>query len=186
MERWYKDMDSSKRYESVKPSSNGNVCSFQMPDREPAFRWWVPRMLTNRDLLIAAVNSCVKKATYKYGLEVPRTVWWNLDSKSACSVKDNLALLPLSSVFQNKLPMVLGQRRTVDQVETNCESYLLFANCLLFFSVISDQQFLINMFIFMSSWYPQMHTWIWDSTGYHDVQDCWNIMITQHRSPGAK
>ena len=41
---------------------------------EPAFAWWVPYVLKKRDRIIAAVNSRVKRATHKYGIEVPRSV----------------------------------------------------------------------------------------------------------------
>jgi hypothetical protein len=42
---------------------------------EPAFRWWVPYTLKKRDrIIIAAINSRVKKKTHKYGLEVPTSV----------------------------------------------------------------------------------------------------------------
>ena len=35
---------------------------------EPDFAFWVPFTLKNIDRIIAAVNSCVRKATQKYGI----------------------------------------------------------------------------------------------------------------------
>ena len=41
---------------------------------EPAFNWWVPFTLKKRDRIIASVNSRVKRATHKYGVEIPNTL----------------------------------------------------------------------------------------------------------------
>ena len=41
---------------------------------EPAFSSWVSYTLKKRDRIIAAVNSRVRKATHKYGIEVPSTL----------------------------------------------------------------------------------------------------------------
>ena len=41
---------------------------------EPASDWWVPFTLQKRDIIIAAVNSRVRKATHKYGIEIPNSV----------------------------------------------------------------------------------------------------------------
>lgn len=43
-------------------------------DKEPAFAWWVPYTLQKRDVIVAAMKSRVKKATHKYGVEIPRSV----------------------------------------------------------------------------------------------------------------
>ena len=43
-------------------------------DKEPAFQWWVPYTLRNRDRIISAVNSRVRKTTHKYGVEIPSTI----------------------------------------------------------------------------------------------------------------
>ena len=37
---------------------------------EPAFAWWVPYSLRNKDRVIAAVQSRVKKSSHKYGIEI--------------------------------------------------------------------------------------------------------------------
>ena len=41
-------------------------------DTEPAFCWWVPFTLKNKDMIIAAVQSQLKFNSHKYGIEVPR------------------------------------------------------------------------------------------------------------------
>ena len=41
---------------------------------EPAFRWWAPYTLKKRDRIISAVKSRVRKATHKYGVEIPTSV----------------------------------------------------------------------------------------------------------------
>ena len=41
---------------------------------EAAFYWWVPYVLRKRERIIAAVKGRIKKATHKYGIEVPVTV----------------------------------------------------------------------------------------------------------------
>ena len=41
---------------------------------EPDFAWWVTFTLRKRDRIVAAVNSCVRKAKHKYGIEIPTSV----------------------------------------------------------------------------------------------------------------
>ena len=41
---------------------------------EPDFDWWVSFTLQKRDRIIASVNSCVRKATHKYDIEIPTSV----------------------------------------------------------------------------------------------------------------
>ena len=43
-------------------------------DRKPAFAWWVPYTLQKRDIIISKVKAQIKKATHKYGIEVPTSV----------------------------------------------------------------------------------------------------------------
>ena len=43
-------------------------------DDQPAFAWWVPYTLRERDRIIAGINARVKKTTHKYGIEVPTTI----------------------------------------------------------------------------------------------------------------
>ena len=42
--------------------------------RDPAFNWWVSYTIRRRDLVIAGVNSRVKRVTHKYGVELPYIV----------------------------------------------------------------------------------------------------------------
>ena len=41
---------------------------------EPDFSWWVSYKLSNKDRIIAVVNSCAKKRKKKYGIEIPNSV----------------------------------------------------------------------------------------------------------------
>ena len=43
-------------------------------DGMPAFAWWVPYVLSKRDRIIKAVDKRYFKTTYKFGIEVPKTV----------------------------------------------------------------------------------------------------------------
>jgi hypothetical protein len=46
-------------------------------DHEPAFNWWVPRVLKKRDRIIFLVRKWTTryiKRTHKFGIEVPKTV----------------------------------------------------------------------------------------------------------------
>ncbi len=46
---------------------------------EPAFTWWVPYTLRKRDVIVSAVNSCLRRTSHKYGIELPRSVKEALD-----------------------------------------------------------------------------------------------------------
>ena len=41
---------------------------------EPDFAWWVPLTLRKRDRIIASVNFRTRKATHKYGIEIPTSI----------------------------------------------------------------------------------------------------------------
>ena len=41
---------------------------------DPAFAWWVPYTLRNRDRIISDVNSRVRKATHKFGIKIPTSI----------------------------------------------------------------------------------------------------------------
>ena len=41
---------------------------------EPAFAWWVPYTLRNREIILAVVKNLIRKTTHKYGIEIPRDV----------------------------------------------------------------------------------------------------------------
>ena len=40
-------------------------------ENEPAFSWWVPYAMQKRDVIVSAVKLQIKKATHKYGVEIP-------------------------------------------------------------------------------------------------------------------
>jgi hypothetical protein len=46
---------------------------------EPAFAWWVPYVLRERDAIVKAVNSCVHCTSHKYGIELPTSVKHAID-----------------------------------------------------------------------------------------------------------
>ena len=39
-------------------------------DDEPNFSWWIPYTMRTQDVIVTAVNSCVKRKTHKYGIEI--------------------------------------------------------------------------------------------------------------------
>ena len=41
---------------------------------EPAFVWWVPLTPRKRDRIIASVNFRTRKATHKYGIDIPTSI----------------------------------------------------------------------------------------------------------------
>ena len=43
-------------------------------DSEPAFSWWVPYTLKQRNRIISAVNNRYHKRTHKLGIQVPKSV----------------------------------------------------------------------------------------------------------------
>ena len=43
-------------------------------NEEPAFKWWTPYVLKKRDVIVAALSKGMKKASYKYGIRVPKTI----------------------------------------------------------------------------------------------------------------
>jgi hypothetical protein len=41
---------------------------------EPAFAWWVPYTLRKRDIILSKIKARIRKATHKYGIEVPTSM----------------------------------------------------------------------------------------------------------------
>jgi len=72
--------DKSKQWIPLKILKHSNpleVAEYAMSrnrSTQPAFAWWVPRTLRRRDMIIAGINSRVRRITHKYGIEVPRTI----------------------------------------------------------------------------------------------------------------
>ena len=56
------------------PVETAKYASARKLNEEPAFAWWVPYTLLNCDRIIAGVNSRLRKATHKYGIEIPNSV----------------------------------------------------------------------------------------------------------------
>ena len=42
--------------------------------QEPSFAWWVPYTLHKRDVIVSAVSLRVRKASHKYGIEIPNSI----------------------------------------------------------------------------------------------------------------
>ena len=43
-------------------------------EQEPAFTWWVSYTLCKRDVIVSDVSSRVRKASHKYGIEIPTSI----------------------------------------------------------------------------------------------------------------
>ena len=73
----FKWKDGSKSWIPLKLAKESNpievaefFTSISIAD-EPAFSWWVMYVLRKRDRIISFINSRVKKATHKFGIEIP-------------------------------------------------------------------------------------------------------------------
>jgi len=74
---WKNGMEQWVPLSDLKASNPVEVAEFaksRQIDDEPAFKWWVPYTLKKRDRIIASVNSRVRKATHKYGVEFPTSI----------------------------------------------------------------------------------------------------------------
>ena len=61
----------------LKESNHVQVSEYAVPrdiNDEPAFGWWVPNTLLNRDVIIAAIDSIVKQTTHKHVIEVHKSI----------------------------------------------------------------------------------------------------------------
>jgi len=73
---WRDGTTSWERLADLKESNPIEVAEFAVAqgiDKEPAFAWWVPYVLSRRNRIVAAVNKRYHKRTHKYGIEVPKT-----------------------------------------------------------------------------------------------------------------
>ena len=43
-------------------------------EQEPAFAWWTPYTLRKHDVIVSAFSSRVRKASHKYGIEIPTSI----------------------------------------------------------------------------------------------------------------
>ena len=60
-----------KESDPIEVAEYVTACDIQ---EEPEFAWWVPYTLRKRDRIIASVNSCVRKSSHKYGIEIPTSI----------------------------------------------------------------------------------------------------------------
>jgi Reverse transcriptase (RNA-dependent DNA polymerase) len=75
--QWKNSGTSWERLSDLKESNPLKVAEYavgQGIDHEPAFSWWVPHVLKNRERIISAVNKHYHKRTHKFGIEVPKSV----------------------------------------------------------------------------------------------------------------
>ena len=74
---WKNGSTSWERLADLKESYPVEVSEYaksQGIDHEPASAWWVPQVLKQRDVIVAAVNKRYHSRTHKFGFEVPKTV----------------------------------------------------------------------------------------------------------------
>ena len=75
--RWKDGQEQWVHLAILKESNPVDVAEFVKSrglETEPAFRWWIPYTLKKRDRTISAVNSRVRRASHKYGIEIPTSV----------------------------------------------------------------------------------------------------------------
>ena len=85
-------------------------------DDEPAFAYWVPYTLRQRDRIIASINSRLKKTNMKYGIEIPSTLDKakqldrdNGDSFWSRAVDKEMANVKVAfEILQNEQPVPIG------------------------------------------------------------------------------
>ena len=69
-------------------------------DDEPVFALWVPYTLRKRDVIISGLNTCVKRKTHKYGIEVSKNTdeAMDLDRANGNEFWTNAVNLEISSI----------------------------------------------------------------------------------------
>ena len=70
VEQWIPLKDMKESY----PVETAEYAKARQLQDKSAFRWWVPYTLKKRNAIISKVRTRVRKATHKYGIEVPRSV----------------------------------------------------------------------------------------------------------------
>ena len=76
-------MDSFERLKGFHLAEVADFSSSRGIESEPAFVWWVPFNLSNRDSIIAAVIARTKSVSHKYGVQLPYTVQEEYDIDEA-------------------------------------------------------------------------------------------------------
>ena len=74
MERSIGILDPPEGSEEIESSRGYRVCWGLWHSDEPDFVWWVPYTMRKRDVILAAIKSCIYKTTHKYGIEIPRSI----------------------------------------------------------------------------------------------------------------
>ena len=75
--KWKYDTVTWTPFKDIKESNPIDVAEYMTARNiqyEPAFAWWLPFTIKKLDIIIAAVNSRVRKETHKYGIEIPTLV----------------------------------------------------------------------------------------------------------------
>ena len=74
MERWHHYLDITEGFEGSNPIEVAEYVTARSIQDEPAFVWWIPFTLRKRDMIISSVNFRTRKATQKYGIEIPTSI----------------------------------------------------------------------------------------------------------------
>jgi hypothetical protein len=72
--QWHSSVDQVKILKESNPVQVAEYVTAQGIGEEPTFAWWVPYVLQKQDVIVAAMNSRVRKTSHKYGIEVPPSV----------------------------------------------------------------------------------------------------------------
>jgi hypothetical protein len=73
---WKDGTTSWERLADLKESNPVEVAEYAATKSlhdDPAFAWWVPHVLNNRNIIIAAMTKRYHKRTHKFGIQVPKT-----------------------------------------------------------------------------------------------------------------
>ena len=72
--KWKNGSKQWVRLKDLKESNPVDVAEYTTArgiQEEPAFSWWVPYTLRNKDIIVSAVSLRVRKYSHKYGIEIP-------------------------------------------------------------------------------------------------------------------
>lgn len=75
--RWKDGSTSWEHLKDLKESYPIQTAEFAISqgiDQKPAFRWWIPTVLKQRNRVVLAIKTRYTKKTHKYGIKVPRNV----------------------------------------------------------------------------------------------------------------
>jgi hypothetical protein len=72
-------MDQPQVLKKSNPIKVAEYATSRNINEEPIFAWWVPYILSKQDGIVKAINSCVCRTSYKYGIELPTSVKHAID-----------------------------------------------------------------------------------------------------------